>query len=79
MTQKSWNRYPRWTAEFAMATGIPKTSSTAHADAQSATLTMGFGLVRRLARRASITCPWLIQATSRTGQARSMILAMPRR
>ena len=58
---------------------MPKTSSTAHARAQSSTRRSGVGEVNRLATSASITCPWVRIATSRTGQARSTIPARSRR
>src|SRR6266567_581462 len=54
---------------------MPKTSSTAHSRAQSATRNSGRGLERRLATSASITCPWVTRATSLTGHARSTIPA----
>lgn len=59
--------------------GVPKTSSTAHAAAQSSTRRSGVGEVSRLATSTSITCPWVRVATSRTGQARSTIPRRSRR
>jgi hypothetical protein len=62
-------------SSLSASAAIPKTSSTAHWRAQSWTRSSGRGLVRRLATSASITCPWVTRATSRTGQARSTIPA----
>ena len=59
--------------------GMPNVSSTAHARAQSSTRHSGVGEVSRLATNAAITCPWVRMATSRTGQARSMIPSRSRR
>jgi hypothetical protein len=62
-------------SSLSAAGSIPKTSATAHSLAQSTTLSSGRGLVRRFATSASITCPCVSRATSRTGQARSTIPA----
>src|SRR5271165_2715593 len=48
---------------------MPYASSTAIAAAHSSTRTSGAGAVSRFATSASITSPWEIQATSRTGTA----------
>src|SRR6266545_2004720 len=54
---------------------IPQTSWTAHWLAHCSTWTSGVGEVSRLATSAWMRCPWVTSATSRTGQARSMIPA----
>jgi hypothetical protein len=59
--------------------GMPNTSVTAHARAQSSTRRSGVGEVSRLATSAQITCPCVSVATSRTGQARSTIPRRSRR
>ena len=66
-------------SSLSAAGSIPKISSVAHAAAQCATCTSGVGEVSRLATRASITCPWVSNARSRTGQARSTMAAISRR
>jgi hypothetical protein len=66
-------------SSFSAAGGIPKTSVTAQVRAQSSTRRSGAGEVSRLATSASITCPWVRVATSRTGQARSTIPRRSRR
>jgi hypothetical protein len=58
---------------------MAKTSSTAHARAQSSTRRSGVGEVSRLATSAQMTCPWVRVATSRTGQARSTMPSRSRR
>ncbi len=62
-------------SSLSASAAMPKTSSTAHSPAQSWTRNSGRGLVSRLATSASITCPWVTRATSRTGHARSTIPA----
>src|SRR5271165_654542 len=55
---------------------MPYASSTAIAAAHSSTRTSGAGAVSRFATSASITSPWEIQATSRTGHSSSTISAI---
>ena len=55
---------------------MPYASSTAIAAAHSCTRTIGAGAVSRFATSASITSPWEIQATGRTGHSSSMISAI---
>ena len=55
---------------------MPYASSTAIAAAHSCTRSIGAGAVSRLATSASITSPWEIQATGRTGHSSSMISAI---
>src|SRR5271166_3788043 len=55
---------------------MPYASSTAIAAAHSCTRTSGAGAVSRLATSASITSPWEIHATGRTGHNSSTISAI---
>jgi hypothetical protein len=59
--------------------GIPKTSPTAQDCAQDCTCSIGAGEVSRLAMSASITCPCVKVATSRTGHAASTLSRIPSR
>jgi hypothetical protein len=66
-------------SSLSTAGSMSNTSSTVQALAQSVTWTSGVGEVSRLAINAWMTCPWDRIATSRTGQARSMIPARSKR
>ena len=55
---------------------MPYASSTAIAAAHSCTRSIGAGAVSRLATSASITSPWEIHATGRTGHNSSTISAI---
>ena len=56
-------------SSFSNSGAMPYASSTAIAAAHSCTRTIGAGAVSRFATSASITSPWEIQATGRTGRS----------
>ena len=64
-------------SSFKVSAVMPNTSGTAQVRAQSSTRTSGVGEVSRLATSVSITCPCVAIATSRTGQSRSIVAAIP--
>ena len=66
-------------SSLSTSAATPSTACTANRCAHACTCTIGVGEVSRLAMSASMICPWLARATSRTGAARSMMAAMSNR